>query len=304
VKRSTESAPAPFTPLQCPRCGAEGIGRYCSSCGSRLGGRRDLSVKHFLKEAALAVTDFDSALIATFRSLVTRPGQLTVEYLYGARHRYLPPFRVFLLCNLLYFVAVDRLHISVLTAPLDVQADEMMYRNTSRAILAKRYPLMTDRSPARKAARDSLRTAVTTKYDAATEGLGKLIVVVLIPVYALLFQVMFIGAKRFFVEHLVFSTYFVSLFLLAIPVAGYVAALVLLLLSRLANVHPSDDNEAAYIAAFTALIGLYAYFGQRRVYQSGRIATLIRTAAIAVTLVYVVVAFKFTLFLVTLAWIR
>ena len=112
MRRSTESAPTAYAPLRCPRCGAEGIGRYCSSCGSALGRQRDLSVRHFLREAALAVTDFDSALIASFRSLFARPGELTVEYLHGARHRFLPPFRVFLLCNLLYFVAVDRLHMT------------------------------------------------------------------------------------------------------------------------------------------------------------------------------------------------
>lgn len=302
MKQATEKTSTPLTPLRCPRCGAEGIGRYCSACGNVLGGTRDLSVKHFLKEAALAVTDFDSALIASLRSLLVRPGELTAEYLHGARHRFLPPFRVFLLCNLLYFVAVDRLHVTVLTAPLVVQADQMTYRNASRAILAKHYPLMADTALARKPARDSLRKTIAAEYDGATEGIGKLIVVVLIPLFAVLFQAMFLGTKRFFAEHLVFATHFVSFFLLSIPLSGYLAAFGFFLLRRF-DVHLPSDDESMYVAAMTALIGTYAYLGQRRAYGSARIPALVRTAAIAVTLVPVVVAFKFVLFLTTLAWI-
>jgi hypothetical protein len=65
---------------------------------------RGLSLKHYLREAFAAVTDIDSALIGTFRMLLTQPGRLSYEYLHGDRHRYLPPFRVFLLCNVVYFL--------------------------------------------------------------------------------------------------------------------------------------------------------------------------------------------------------
>ena len=90
----------------------------------------------------------------------------------------------------------------------------MVYKNATRTLLAKRYPQVADRStPA--AVRDSIKKAITAKYDGATEGIGKLIVVVLIPFYAVIFQLMFVGTKRFFAEHLVFSTHFVSFFYLA-----------------------------------------------------------------------------------------
>ena len=302
MRPATEQAPTPLTPLRCPRCGAEGIGPYCSACGNVLSGRRDLSVKHFLKEAALAVTDLDSALVASFRSLFSRPGELTAEYLHGTRHRFLPPFRVFLLCNLLYFVAVDRLHFNVLTAPLAMQADEMVYRNASRGVLAKRYPQMLDQTPAHQAARDSLRTAVTTKYDGATEGLGKLIVVILIPIYAVLLQLMFVGTKRFFAEHLIFSTHFVSFLLLALPLSGLMTSGVFVLM-RLGNISRVDGDETIYITLFTAMIALYVYLGQRRVYASGRLAAAARTGVVAVTVGPMIVGFKFVLFLATLAWI-
>ena len=77
-------------PPRCAKCGAEVVGRFCADCGSAAKVERDLSVKHFLREAAAAITDVDSVLIASFRDLVVRPGALTASYFAGERHRYLP----------------------------------------------------------------------------------------------------------------------------------------------------------------------------------------------------------------------
>lgn len=128
MSTSTAAPAGELTPPQCAACGAHDVGRFCSNCGSALADRRDLSVKHFLREAAAAVTDLDSALIGSFRALLLRPGELTIAYFRGDRQRYLPPFRVFLFCNLLYFVIVAQFGITVLTAPLATQLDEMSYR--------------------------------------------------------------------------------------------------------------------------------------------------------------------------------
>ena len=256
------------------RCGAAGIGRYCANCGTVLAGGRDLSVKHFLKEAAFAFTDFDSALIASFRALIFKPGVLTAEYLRGERHRFLPPFRVFLFCNILYFLAVAQFHVTVLTAPLRVQADEMTYFKVSRAILATRYPALTkSATAAEKATSDLVDAAITTKYDGVTEGIGKLIVVVLIPFYALLFEVLFVGSKRYFAEHLIFATHFVAFLLLAIPLTGIAAGGVAYLVSRLTPLRV-PDSEFVYGGAVLAAVGIYAFVAQRTVYHSARISTV------------------------------
>jgi hypothetical protein len=292
-----------LTPLRCARCGTEGIGRYCAQCGARLGDSRDLSVKHFFKEAAAALTDFDSSLVGSFRALLARPGELTRAYLDGERHRFLPPFRVFLFCNILYFLAVAQFHTTVLTAPLRVQMDEMVYKQATRAILVKRYPALAQGATrAQRATRDSLKTALTTKYDRATEGIGKLIVVVLIPLYALLFQILFIGTGRYFAEHLVFATHLVAFFLLAIPIAGLVVIGYSYILYYGLGVSP-PNGETPYVVSVLTLLGVYTYTAQRVVYGSGRVATVVRTVIVAAALLAMVVAFKFALFLVTMYWI-
>ncbi|MEP6494661.1 MAG: DUF3667 domain-containing protein [bacterium] len=292
-----------LTPLRCAKCGAEGIGGFCGNCGAKLAVRRDLSVKHFLAEATVAVTDFDSALISSFRTLFHTPGVLTASYLSGERYRFLPPFRVFLLCNLLYFVAVAHFGFTVLSAPLRVQADEMTYHTITQAVLTKRLhfekPAVT---AAQKAHREAIQKSFETKYDGATEGIAKVIVVVLIPLYAILLQVLFVGARRFFAEHLIFSTHFVAYLLIAIPAVGLSISGYRIALYSVTHILPPDD-EILYGTAIMIAVGAYVYAAQRVVYGSGRLATLARTAVVALTLVPMVVAFKFVLFFATLYWI-
>ena len=59
----------------------------------------------FLQEAVGAFFSYDHKLWATLRMLVTRPGQLTVDYVEGRRVRYLGPIQLLLWLQALTFLA-------------------------------------------------------------------------------------------------------------------------------------------------------------------------------------------------------
>jgi hypothetical protein len=265
---------------------------------------RDLSLKHFLKEAFVAVTDVDSALVASFRSLVTRPGALTVEYLAGDRERFMSPFRLFLLCNVIYFVVVAQFGVRVLTTPFSAQTNQMGYAKVTRMIVAKRLdedrPVMTLDAAAR---RDSVRQMFEVKYDGATEGVGKVIVFVLIPLYALVLQLLYAGRDRFYAEHLVFSTHLIAFLMLAMAALGSVAGIVGGMAHQLSVVRDGPD-EVIYSAILIVAFSVYVFQAQRVAYGASGREAAIRTAILAVSVGPLLVAFKFVLFLVTVYWIR
>ncbi|HET9473089.1 MAG TPA: DUF3667 domain-containing protein, partial [Steroidobacteraceae bacterium] len=62
------------------------------------------SVRHFASEAFESITHADSRLWRTLGYLLARPGRLTSEFFAGRRVRYLPPFRLYLVISLLFFV--------------------------------------------------------------------------------------------------------------------------------------------------------------------------------------------------------
>ena len=265
---------------------------------------RDLSLKHFLKEAFVAMTDVDSAFIATFRWLVTRPGALTVEYLHGNRARFMAPFRLFLLCNVIYFVVVAEYGVGVFTAPLSVQTDRMGYRAVTRMIVAKRLgqdaPAMTLEEGAR---RDSVRRMFAVKYDGATEAVGKAIIVVLIPLYALVLQLLYAGRGRFYAEHLVFSTHLVAFLMLTVAALGAVAGGVGGMMHRL-SLSRGGDDELLYSVILVVAFSTYVYQAQRVAYGVSPREAAARMLVVALSSVPMLIAFKFVLFLATLYWIK
>jgi hypothetical protein len=96
--------PAPAQPARdCQNCGAALDGEYCAACGQR-DEPHVHSLGHFASEAFESVTHADSRLWRTIGYLLVRPGFLSREFFDGRRARYLPPFRLYLVISVLFFV--------------------------------------------------------------------------------------------------------------------------------------------------------------------------------------------------------
>jgi len=91
------------TPAACLNCGAVLRGQYCGSCGQRARSRL-ISLWELLRDAFGDLFEFDSRLWRTLIPLLASPGQLTRDYLAGRRARYMPPFRMYLVLSLIFFV--------------------------------------------------------------------------------------------------------------------------------------------------------------------------------------------------------
>lgn len=98
-------APVPVLP-RCSNCATELHGEYCSHCGQRVEPHIH-SLWGFMSEAAESITHADSRVWRTLVPLVIRPGFLTREFLDGRRARYLPPFRLYLVLSVIFFLVVS-----------------------------------------------------------------------------------------------------------------------------------------------------------------------------------------------------
>lgn len=95
-------APPPDHP-NCLNCGTELRGQYCGHCGQRARGRL-ISLWELVQDAFGDLFELDSRLWRTLIPLLLRPGRLTRDYLEGRRARYMPPFRMYLVLSLIFFV--------------------------------------------------------------------------------------------------------------------------------------------------------------------------------------------------------
>jgi hypothetical protein len=103
---SVPAVPAPASPaLTCDNCGAALRGEYCADCGQRHEPHVH-TLAHFASEAFESISHADSRLWRTVGYLLSRPGYLTREFFNGRRARYLPPFRLYLVISVLFFLIV------------------------------------------------------------------------------------------------------------------------------------------------------------------------------------------------------
>ena len=87
----------------CLNCGTELVGQYCRQCGQRATSRF-ISIFELLRDAFGDLFELDSRLWRTVVPLLIRPGLLTKDYLEGRRARYMPPFRMYLVLSVVFFV--------------------------------------------------------------------------------------------------------------------------------------------------------------------------------------------------------
>jgi hypothetical protein len=87
----------------CLNCGTTLSGQYCGNCGQRARSRL-ISIWELVREAFGDLFELDSRLWQTLVPLVIRPGRLTRDYLLGRRARFMPPFRMYLVLSVVFFL--------------------------------------------------------------------------------------------------------------------------------------------------------------------------------------------------------
>jgi Protein of unknown function (DUF3667) len=104
--------PAAAVPARCKNCDAVLSGRYCANCSQAA----DVHVPTTLElvhELLEGITHSDSRLWRTLTTLWFRPGKLTEEFVAGRRVAYLPPFRLYLILSIIFFLMLSFVHTSV-----------------------------------------------------------------------------------------------------------------------------------------------------------------------------------------------
>jgi hypothetical protein len=102
----TESA---IKPARCKNCGAVLLGRFCVNC-SQAADVHVPSTMELMHELLEGLTHSDSRLWRTLLLLWFKPGKLTQEFVAGRRVAYLPPFRLYLILSIIFFLIASFMH--------------------------------------------------------------------------------------------------------------------------------------------------------------------------------------------------
>lgn len=193
IKPSMEPKIAANQPWTCPTCDNAVSTFYCPACGERPLCAHDLTLRGLLSQVAQACTNIDGPLIHSFRSLVTRPGILTVAYLQGKRKRYTLPLQLFLVANILFFAMQSLTGAKIFSTPIDQHLHSDIWGGVAQQLVAHRLEIK----------RTTLDLYAPVFNQAVTLNAKSLIVLMVVP-FALLPAIVFYKSRRPFVAHIVF----------------------------------------------------------------------------------------------------
>jgi hypothetical protein len=265
----------------CPNCGSELIEAYCAHCGQRQ--RAVGSMCQFVRESLDDQLGVDHKLPRTLKALFIQPGFLTQEYMAGRIVRYIPPFRLYLVASVLFFVLLSFLSSRsdwAERAEQAIEAGDSAVADTLAALAPR------DSSGMRVGVSfgedrqwlDSVRVEVPwqwldQKIETNMTALGKLppgtamrritntiieempkVMFVLLPVFALLLKLVYIRRRRLYLEHMIFALHLHTFAMLLFSGA---------LLVRFDWV----------MVGVTAAISIYTLIAMKRVYGQGWIKT-------------------------------
>lgn len=232
---------------------------------------------------------FESRLWRSVRPLLLSPGRLTADYLAGRQARYMPPFRMYLVLSLAFFLLVTigyggglvQVNSDGLTASAEFGAERWQASAGDRRDFAEQNCRFEDMvvvgpdwlrsylTPERL--RDRCLRIVERPEDYARRVLDTLPVSLLLtlPVLALAMKLLYPFSRRYYVEHLLFFVHYHSfLFLFVMLVLGASRLLVPLPV-------PSWVTGVGVFAAWLYSL-YYPYRAMRRVYDNGRLVTFLK----------------------------
>jgi len=79
---------------------------YCSNCGQSVT-QFQRPIKPVLTDMLHESLDIDGRLLLTLKTLLFKPGFLTLEYCNGKRQKYTPPLRMYLVISIIFFLLVS-----------------------------------------------------------------------------------------------------------------------------------------------------------------------------------------------------
>jgi hypothetical protein len=237
-----------------------------------------------------------------------KPGRLTRDYLEGRRARYMPPFRMYLVTSLVFFVIAffdPREELSIFFEPpaetgdvveedategglivsfdddddddeddeeedCDVELDDI---EEMPGFLSRRFTVERLTHVCEAITADDGRALASKVLDNVPAALF-----FLLPFMALVLKALYPLSRRYYVEHLLFFVHFHAFFFL-------ILTLQVLLVRLAALLRIPEVAITLTLVAISFYIPVYLFVGMRKVYGQGRLVTFLKY--IVLTLTYI-----------------
>lgn len=305
---------------KCKNCGNEFYGNYCNNCGEKVYTEHDKSIVHFFEDAVHFITHLEGSFFTTLKTIFTRPGKYAYDFCDGQRKKYFKPLSLFMVLVVLYLLVPIYAGLNmpftyflfekdyarkVVSKKTGVNMDSIVYTSYQAAndkgiksesvayeYMTKHADSVFNTHPEIKHLRDS--------YNHTSEKTSKVFLLLIVPLLAIPLYCISFYRRKFFFDHLVFSTELNSFFLILFFFVAPLVTSLLKLINRsiLYRITDFQLGIALYI-----LFGIYTSFAMRNFYTENRFIAILKAIFICyihtliMQQVYRYILFTSTLFL-------
>lgn len=268
--------------ITCPNCSEPLQGKFCSACGQKKIEPSERKLFYFFKQFFGAAFFLENSFIRNLWKLLTSPGLQATDYLEGRQKRWMPPFSIFFLINIIYFIVNP---LTDFNLPLN---NHLGYHATTYSKMA--ITMVENRLEKREISYEDY----ARKFDVETVGYSKSLMILNVPVLAFFLMIIFYKRKLLFVDHFIFALYFFSFLLLWFCVwIGFLSGLRWLGLPSYQVLVPIGISGMVFIHL---IISIRKFYKLKWILSIG--AAILMTGLLFVNVLF----YRFLIFMVTFAF--
>lgn len=276
-------ASAVVAPARCKNCHAVLLGRFCVDC-SQAADVHVPTTMELAHELLEGITHSDSRLWRTLTTLWFKPGKLTEEFVAGRRVAYLPPFRLYLIVSIVFFLIASSIHMNVAVMKFDEAMKPDGPTLSASKLPEKRITSCNDFNfitftshPAWKprfahicetVLRDNGENLLHAAIGTASKAMF-----IFLPLIAFLNMLMYWRPRYRYAEQLLFFVHLHAFY--------FSAAIIMLSLINAADTWPKLGGAAGLLETILGwTLPVYTFMAMRRVFRGGRLGALFKGVAL------------------------
>jgi hypothetical protein len=272
--QSPEQTAQPGPTARCLNCGAVLTGRYCADCGQTADVHVP-STRELFHEVMEGITHSDSRLWNSLKLLWFKPGKLTQEFVAGRRVASLPPFRLYLVLSIIFFLAASFYHTDVNLAVLTKDGKVQVLTTSEANCDTTQFELFLSHAMAQRLRHGCevvVRDHGVSLVHVAVSTMPKAMFI-LLPLIAFLHMLMYWRPRHRYAEHLLFFLHVQAFF--------FSVMTLVVLLANAADAWPRVEGAAQILSlALLGSLPLYTVVAMKRVFNAGWLRTVLKGFAL------------------------
>lgn len=226
-------------------------------------------VKQITHEALHDLIHFDNKLFRTVPALLFKPGKLTLAALKGNDSNYVRPLALFVFVNFLFFILKSP---GLFAYKLSIYANE--YKDVIQHELAEKHV--------------SIET-LTERFNTAMHFEQKEYMVIMVPLFALALQLLFLLRRQHYTRHLVFSLHFYTFFIIFLMVIPLFIRPLMWLGNKGFPALKSVNTEGFLVGTIVTACFIYLILALKQVYGGNIFLNGLKALLLSFTVVFLIV---------------